>query len=208
MSVVWGPAVCRHVGGPDAPTYPYEAPPSSIASGRQAGAELLPERLSVVGFDDIPAALAAGLTTIRQPAQDKGRLAARQLAEPTSVKPARTCCPAELIERTSTAPHPDVRTPAPAASLTAEDQREQSFELAFATPRDTSGNGGSRHSPIETRIASAPAALVATNSQDASRAASENNAGAWPDDACIREAASARAALPPRSPRTTCSRLA
>lgn len=93
MSVVWGPAVCRHVGGPDAPTYPYEAPPSSIASGRQAGAELLPERLSVVGFDDIPAALAAGLTTIRQPAQGTAASPLACSPTPRAPNPARTCCP-------------------------------------------------------------------------------------------------------------------
>jgi hypothetical protein len=60
---------------------------------------------------------------------------------------------------------------------------------------------------IETRIGSDPAALAATNTRDASRAASENNAGARPDDTCICEAASTRAALPPRSPWTTGSRV-
>jgi hypothetical protein len=111
-------------GRPDAPTYPYEAPPSSIASGRQAGAELLaerewpsailavsdalalgvleaaaarrlrvPEQLSVVGFDDIPAALAAGLTTIRQPAQGTAASPLACSPTPRAPNPARTCCP-------------------------------------------------------------------------------------------------------------------
>ena len=35
--------------------------------------------LSVVGFDDIPAAAAAGLTTIRQDHREKGRRAARMV---------------------------------------------------------------------------------------------------------------------------------
>lgn len=114
----------RSQGGPDGPTYPYEAPPSSIASGRQAGAELLaerewpsailavsdalalgvleaaaarrlrvPEQLSVVGFDDIPAALAAGLTTIRQPAQGTAASPLACSPTPRAPNPARTCCP-------------------------------------------------------------------------------------------------------------------
>jgi DNA-binding LacI/PurR family transcriptional regulator len=39
------------------------------------------EVVSIVGFDDIPAAAAAGLTTIRQDVFEKGRLAARVLLE-------------------------------------------------------------------------------------------------------------------------------
>ncbi|KAF0962404.1 substrate-binding domain-containing protein [Rhodococcus sp. T7] len=41
----------------------------------------VPEDLSVVGFDDIPSAKAAGLTTIRQPLVDKGREAAQLLLD-------------------------------------------------------------------------------------------------------------------------------
>jgi len=40
-----------------------------------------PDDVSIVGFDDVPAAASAGLTTIHQPANGKGRAAARLLAE-------------------------------------------------------------------------------------------------------------------------------
>jgi LacI family transcriptional regulator len=41
----------------------------------------VPERLSIVGFDDAPPAAwsSPGLTTVRQPHRDKGRAAAEQL---------------------------------------------------------------------------------------------------------------------------------
>jgi DNA-binding LacI/PurR family transcriptional regulator len=39
----------------------------------------VPGQLSVIGFDDAPGAEAAGLTTIRQPMVEKGRIAARML---------------------------------------------------------------------------------------------------------------------------------
>ena len=39
----------------------------------------VPERLSVIGFDDAPPAALAGLTTVAQPLVPKGRLAARLL---------------------------------------------------------------------------------------------------------------------------------
>jgi DNA-binding LacI/PurR family transcriptional regulator len=39
----------------------------------------VPSDVSVTGFDDIAAAAAAGLTTVRQPAADKGRAAGRLL---------------------------------------------------------------------------------------------------------------------------------
>jgi DNA-binding LacI/PurR family transcriptional regulator len=42
-------------------------------------AVVVPEAVSVVGFDDIPAAAARGLTTIRQPLMEKGRWAAEML---------------------------------------------------------------------------------------------------------------------------------
>jgi DNA-binding LacI/PurR family transcriptional regulator len=61
--------------------------------------------LSVSGFDDIPAAGAAGLTTIRQPIAEKGRLAARQLLAPDSVDP-QILLPTELVVRSSTGPAP------------------------------------------------------------------------------------------------------
>ena len=61
--------------------------------------------VSVVGFDDIPEAAAAGLTTIRQPAVRKGALAAELLLKPRQ-DPAdrRILLPTELIVRSSTGP--------------------------------------------------------------------------------------------------------
>ena len=59
--------------------------------------------LSVAGFDDIPDAARAGLTTIRQPIIDKGRLAAALLLDP-DLTPRRVTLPHELVVRTSTGP--------------------------------------------------------------------------------------------------------
>ncbi|MFR9777642.1 LacI family DNA-binding transcriptional regulator [Micromonospora sp. MS34] len=61
--------------------------------------------ISVTGFDDIAEAAAAGLTTVRQPAEEKGRLAAELLLEPP-VDPAEghLVLPTDLVVRTSTGP--------------------------------------------------------------------------------------------------------
>lgn len=69
----------------------------------------VPEDVSVVGYDDIPAAEAAGLTTIRQPVFDKGRMAGEMLLafiERRSVPQRRVLLPTELIVRTSTGAPP------------------------------------------------------------------------------------------------------
>ena len=48
---------------------------------------LVPGRdLTVAGFDDIPAAEQAGLTTIRQPIKDKGRMVGRVLLDPETTE--------------------------------------------------------------------------------------------------------------------------
>lgn len=73
-----------------------------LAIARDMGLSV-PKDLSVVGFDDVPEAAACtpGLTTIRQPAREKGAAAVRLL----QAKPARTLeLPLELIVRGSTAP--------------------------------------------------------------------------------------------------------
>jgi DNA-binding LacI/PurR family transcriptional regulator len=72
------------------------------ARGLQAGRDV-----SVVGFDDIPDASAAHLTTVRQPAFDRGRIAGTLLLEPP-VDPAdrQVVLPTELIVRASTGPVP------------------------------------------------------------------------------------------------------
>jgi alanine racemase len=77
----------------------------------EAAAELgvaVPGRLSVVGFDDSPAAAQASppLTTVKQPHEEKGRLAAQWLLEEIEdERPAgwhgRSILPTELVVRES-----------------------------------------------------------------------------------------------------------
>jgi DNA-binding LacI/PurR family transcriptional regulator len=62
----------------------------------------VPEDISVTGFDDIPAAAGAGLTTVRQPLVDKGRQAGRLLLEPNTER--EVILPLELVVRGSTGP--------------------------------------------------------------------------------------------------------
>ncbi|RZK94836.1 MAG: LacI family DNA-binding transcriptional regulator [Rhodococcus sp. (in: high G+C Gram-positive bacteria)] len=70
----------------------------------------VPEDLSVVGFDDIPAARAAGLTTVRQPLVDKGREAAQLLLDIIGGGAGREITlPTELVVRESTGPAPAER---------------------------------------------------------------------------------------------------
>lgn len=58
--------------------------------------------VAVTGFDDLPAAARADLTTIRQPIREKGRLMGRMLLEPDSLD-GQVVLPAELVVRGSTA---------------------------------------------------------------------------------------------------------
>ncbi|MEV6588734.1 LacI family DNA-binding transcriptional regulator [Streptomyces acidicola] len=65
----------------------------------------VPQDLSVVGFDDLPSAVAAGLTTVRQPLVDKGRQAARLLLDVIGGgEPREVLLPTELVVRATTAP--------------------------------------------------------------------------------------------------------
>ncbi|HEY3715091.1 MAG TPA: LacI family DNA-binding transcriptional regulator [Jatrophihabitantaceae bacterium] len=67
---------------------------------------LVPGRdISVTGFDDVPAAEGAGLTTVRQPIRDKGRLLGRMLLDPSYTEE-RVVLPTELVIRSSTGPVP------------------------------------------------------------------------------------------------------
>jgi len=59
--------------------------------------------ISVAGFDGVPEAVTAGLTTIRQPVRDKGRIAAELLLDPERPE-RRITLPHELIVRSSTRP--------------------------------------------------------------------------------------------------------
>jgi LacI family repressor for deo operon, udp, cdd, tsx, nupC, and nupG len=74
----------------------------------------VPEQLSVVGFDDVPFAARTDppLTTISQPTEEKGRLAARALLDAlesgSPPEPKRTLLPARLVVRGSTGPPPGV----------------------------------------------------------------------------------------------------
>jgi len=64
----------------------------------------VPGDVSVTGFDDVPAAAPAGLTTIRQPLVDKGREAGRLLTEHGTER--EVILPTELVTRSSTGPPP------------------------------------------------------------------------------------------------------
>ena len=65
----------------------------------------LPHPVSVTGFDDIAEAAAAGLTTVRQPAEEKGRIAAELLLEPPADPAAgHVLLRTDLVLRTSAGP--------------------------------------------------------------------------------------------------------
>lgn len=67
--------------------------------------------VSVVGFDDIPEAEAAHLTTVRQPAVERGRIAGQLLLDPPENQTDRhVVLPTELVVRASTGPAPTGRT--------------------------------------------------------------------------------------------------
>jgi DNA-binding LacI/PurR family transcriptional regulator len=78
-----------------------------MATARSLGIKV-PHDLSVIGFDDVWAADAAGLTTVAQPLEESGRLAARMLfaAAQGEEVPLVTTLPTQLIERETTAPPP------------------------------------------------------------------------------------------------------
>ncbi|GAA0904340.1 LacI family DNA-binding transcriptional regulator [Virgisporangium aurantiacum] len=66
--------------------------------------DLEPARdVSVSGFDDSSLAGPAGLTTVRQPVREKGRLMARMLLDPDFTE-RRVILPTELVVRSSTGP--------------------------------------------------------------------------------------------------------
>jgi DNA-binding LacI/PurR family transcriptional regulator len=64
----------------------------------------VPKDLSIVGFDDIPQAreVGTGLTTIRQPSREKGRLAAQVLLDGKMAGSETILLPTELVRRGST----------------------------------------------------------------------------------------------------------
>jgi DNA-binding LacI/PurR family transcriptional regulator len=129
LGEAWNPALVRTCR-PNAPEPARAAtlellrepsPPTAILAmsdilafgALEAAGELgvpVPSKLSVVGFDDTPGAAQATppLTTVAQPHEEKGRLAAEQLIDAIerggSGEPTRTLLPTELVVRDSTAP--------------------------------------------------------------------------------------------------------
>jgi DNA-binding LacI/PurR family transcriptional regulator len=68
---------------------------------------LVPNQVSVIGFDDAPIADLMGLTTIHQPLSDKGRAAASILLDLIAGRPRRRSVkPTELVVRSTTGPAP------------------------------------------------------------------------------------------------------
>jgi len=99
---------------PDRPTAVFAHSDLQALGVLDVAAELglrVPEDLSVVGFDDIDLAANAGLTTIRQPLFDTGRLGAARLLEVLASGscsgPEHLELPLELVVRHTTGPVPD-----------------------------------------------------------------------------------------------------
>ena len=64
-----------------------------------------PADVSVCGFDDIPAAKAANLTTVHQPIREKGLHVGRLLIDPES-RPRQVLLPIRFVLRGTTGPAP------------------------------------------------------------------------------------------------------
>jgi DNA-binding LacI/PurR family transcriptional regulator len=75
-----------------------------VIKGLRAHGVDVPGEISVTGFDDVPAAEPAGLTTIHQSLVAKGREAGRLLMEPGTER--EVILPVDLVERASTGPPP------------------------------------------------------------------------------------------------------
>ena len=73
----------------------------AIEAIRAAGLDV-PGDVAVVGYDDVPDAVRAGLTTVRQPLLEKGREAGRLLLQPNTER--EVILPVELVVRGSTDP--------------------------------------------------------------------------------------------------------
>ena len=86
-----------------------------VMSAAQTAGLRVPEDLSVVGFDDIPAAAWTNppLTTVRQPIVEKGKLAARLLIQRMKGKAVDSPAPlmTSLVVRSSTAVASDADLP-------------------------------------------------------------------------------------------------
>lgn len=91
----------------DRPTAIFAHTDLGAASVLRTASELglrVPEDLAVVGYDDMDWAEAVGLTTVRQPLRETGRLATRSLLEQidgSGTPGARTILPVELVQRST-----------------------------------------------------------------------------------------------------------
>ncbi|MGH4014016.1 MAG: LacI family DNA-binding transcriptional regulator [Pseudonocardiaceae bacterium] len=82
----------------------------ALAEVRRRGLRV-PEDLTVTGFDGVPEAERAGLTTVSQPVLDKGRAAGRLLLDRSGSGPRTVMLPTELVVRATCGPakEPDTR---------------------------------------------------------------------------------------------------
>ncbi|GAA4605291.1 LacI family DNA-binding transcriptional regulator [Actinoplanes octamycinicus] len=113
-----GIGAARHLLGLADPPTAIFACSDHLALGVYEAARLrglsIPDQLSVVGFDDLPPArwAAPPLTTVRQPLEEMGRLAAHTILDLVRGKPlgsTRVELSTRLIERASTAPPGRIR---------------------------------------------------------------------------------------------------
>ena len=74
-----------------------------VLEGLLAAGVDVPGRVSVCGFDDIPAAAPRGLTTVRQPITERGREIGRMLLDPDQ-GPRQVLMPVELVVRRTSGP--------------------------------------------------------------------------------------------------------
>lgn len=82
----------------------------ALAEVRRRGLRV-PEDLTVTGFDGVPEAERAGLTTVSQPVLDKGRAAGRLLLDRSSSGPRTVMLPTELVIRATCGPTHSPDTP-------------------------------------------------------------------------------------------------
>ncbi len=77
----------------------------ALQAARERGLSV-PADLSVTGFDDVPPAAAANLTTVRQPTREKGHRAVALLDAPATDGARTVILPTELVLRGSSGPVP------------------------------------------------------------------------------------------------------
>lgn len=103
-----GRLATKLLGLDDPPTAIFAASDTQAIGVLRAADELgmqVPGDLSVVGYDDVPAAAPLRLTTIRQPLQESGALASGylcQMIRKEVMRPVRRLLPIELVSRATT----------------------------------------------------------------------------------------------------------